>query len=137
MTFQAQRSPANLKGRRILWVDDHPENNTRIVELLRKRGAIVELAESGKAALSVLHSFAPDLLLSDVGRGGDSGAGFDDVGAYREEKIFTGPVIFYSGRVSNSMRERASQLGAQVVATERDLLRAIAELPEPSTPVAA
>ena len=31
------------------------------------------------------------------------------------------------------MRERASQLGVQVVTTGRDLLRAIAELPEPST----
>ena len=129
--------PGNLKGRRILWVDDHPESNVRIVELLRKSGAIVELAGSGKEAMSVLQSFAPDLLLSDVGRRGDSNAGFDDVSAYREDGIFTGPVIFYSGRVSNSMRERASQLGAQVVATERDLLRAIAELPEPSTPVAA
>jgi CheY-like chemotaxis protein len=129
--------PLNLKGRRILWVDDHPENNSRIVELLRAGGAIVELAESGKAARSVLASFTPDLLLSDVGRRVNANAGFQDVSAFRKERLYTGPVIFYSGRISNAMRDRAAQLDAQVVATERDLLRAIAELLEQSKPVAA
>jgi two-component system response regulator AtoC len=52
--------------RRILVVDD--EENIRLVlrTLLRKHGYDVEVAESGEAALVMVDSFGPDVILTDV-----------------------------------------------------------------------
>src|SRR5215467_7172943 len=52
--------------RRILVVDD--EENIRLVlrTLLRKHGYEVEVAESGEAALALLDTFGPDVILTDV-----------------------------------------------------------------------
>jgi two-component system, NtrC family, response regulator AtoC len=52
--------------RRILVVDD--EENIRLVlkTLLKKHGYEVEVAESGEAALALLDSFGPDVILTDV-----------------------------------------------------------------------
>src|SRR5450432_1327114 len=57
-----------LRGRmrRVLVVDD--EENIRLVlrTLLRKHGYEVEIAESGEAALTMVDSFGPDVILTDV-----------------------------------------------------------------------
>jgi two-component system response regulator AtoC len=52
--------------RRVLVVDD--EENIRLVlrTLLRKHGYEVEIAESGEAALTMVDSFGPDVILTDV-----------------------------------------------------------------------
>ncbi len=52
--------------RRVLVVDD--EENIRLVlrTLLRKHGYEVEVAESGEAALALVDSFGPDVVLTDV-----------------------------------------------------------------------
>jgi two-component system response regulator AtoC len=52
--------------RRVLVVDD--EENIRLVlrTLLKKHGFEVEVAESGEAALVLLDSFGPDVILTDV-----------------------------------------------------------------------
>jgi two-component system response regulator AtoC len=52
--------------RRVLVVDD--EENIRLVlkTLLRKQGYEVEVAESGEAALALVDTFGPDVVLTDV-----------------------------------------------------------------------
>src|ERR1019366_5635381 len=52
--------------RRVLVVDD--EENIRLVvrTLLRKSGYEVQVADSGEAALGMLDSFGPDVILTDV-----------------------------------------------------------------------
>jgi CheY-like chemotaxis protein len=127
----------DLQGRRILWIDDRPSNNHRIVELLRARGATVELAESSDAARSIIPGFAPEILLSDIGRHGNPAAGFDDVRDFRSDGIYTGPVIFYTGRVSTKLRASAAQLDAPIVSAPTELLRAIVDRTAPGAPVAA
>jgi CheY-like chemotaxis protein len=122
---------AALKGRRILWIDDHPSNNAKIVDQLRSYGAIVELADSGRAAQAIIRSFSPDILISDVGRGGDSNAGFDDLRALRGEGLYSGPAVFYSSRISTAMRSAASELNAPIVSAQLDLLRAIGDAVTP------
>jgi CheY-like chemotaxis protein len=126
-----------LQGRRILWIDDHPSNNAKLIDLLRTRGAVVEVAESGEVARSIIPSFAPDLVLSDVGRGGNPNAGFDDVRALRANDVYHGDVIFYSGRISPAMRAGAGDLGTPIVSAQSDLLRAINASMIRSSPVAA
>src|SRR5277367_2104508 len=52
--------------RRVLVVDD--EENIRVVlrALLKKNGYDVEVADSGEAALALVDSFGPDVILTDV-----------------------------------------------------------------------
>jgi CheY-like chemotaxis protein len=60
---------ADLVGRaRILWTDDHPENNLPIVELLRHYGASVDTPRSNAQALRLLQTGRYDVVISDVAR---------------------------------------------------------------------
>jgi CheY-like chemotaxis protein len=60
---------ADLLGRaRVLWVDDHPENNRPIVDLLDRFGAVVETPRSNAAALELMKTTHFHVVLSDVGR---------------------------------------------------------------------
>jgi DNA-binding response OmpR family regulator/DNA-binding CsgD family transcriptional regulator len=53
-------------GKRILIVDDVPDNLAVLFDLLTQRGFRVFAADSGEQALTKLHSIAPDLILLDV-----------------------------------------------------------------------
>jgi DNA-binding response OmpR family regulator/DNA-binding CsgD family transcriptional regulator len=53
-------------GKRILIVDDVPDNLSVLFELLTQRGFHVFAADSGEQALAELQSIAPDLILLDV-----------------------------------------------------------------------
>jgi CheY-like chemotaxis protein len=71
-----QRNSALLGRARILWVDDHPENNGPIVELLHRFGASVDTPRSNPDALRLLRANRYDVVISDVGRD-DEGPGSD------------------------------------------------------------
>jgi CheY-like chemotaxis protein len=64
------RIPARppLTGRRILWVDDHPDYNMFEVSYLEQLGASVSRAVSTELALSHLASNDTDLIISDLSR---------------------------------------------------------------------
>ena len=70
-----QRHADLLSRARILWVDDHPENNAPIVELLRKYGTVVETPRSNDAALALLRASRYGVVISDVGRDQEGPAG--------------------------------------------------------------
>jgi CheY-like chemotaxis protein len=60
---------ADLVGRaRLLWADDHPENNLPIVELLRHYGASVDTPRSNAEAIHLLQAGRYDVVVSDVAR---------------------------------------------------------------------
>jgi CheY-like chemotaxis protein len=56
-----------LKPRRILVVDDNRDAADMLATLLATLGATTHVAHSGDAALSVLESFRPDVVLLDIG----------------------------------------------------------------------
>ena len=56
----------HVRGARILVVDDHRVNRDVTGELLRRRGAVVYLAEDGEAAVTAVRRWKPDLVLMDV-----------------------------------------------------------------------
>jgi signal transduction histidine kinase/ActR/RegA family two-component response regulator len=64
---------ARLDGIRVLVVDDEPDARDVLGTILGAVGAEVELASSAEEALERLASFAPDVLVSDVGMPGDDG----------------------------------------------------------------
>jgi CheY-like chemotaxis protein len=63
-----QRQADRLRTARILWVDDHPENNTPITTLLREYGAAVDAPRTNATALGLLSAAAYDVIITDVAR---------------------------------------------------------------------
>lgn len=63
------RAHADLLARaRIIWVDDHPENNEPIIQLLRRFGATVDTPRSNAEAFALLRASRYDVVISDVAR---------------------------------------------------------------------
>jgi CheY-like chemotaxis protein len=116
-----------MAGRRIVWVDDNHEKRSVFAERLRAAGADVHQVDDTEAAVEVLSTMTPDLLISDIGRGDRPDAGFEDLHRFRTEGLYGGPAIFYAARVSASRRTRAAELGAPIVNREEELLEAIGE----------
>ena len=95
-----QRNQDLLAKARILWVDDHPENNEAIVDLLQEYGAIVEMPQTNSAALALLEGSHYDVLVSDVGRD-DEGAGSDLKGVELAEEVYRRwrqPMVLFTAR---------------------------------------
>ena len=57
----------DLKGLRVLAVDDFADGLIPFAEILRLEGSIVDVADSGRKALEMLETNAYDLLISDLG----------------------------------------------------------------------
>lgn len=70
-----ERNADLLARARILWVDDHPENNIPITDLLRRYGAVVDTARSNPEAEALLRTSRYDVVLSDVARDQEAATG--------------------------------------------------------------
>lgn len=81
----------------VLWVDDHPSNNTLEVDYLKTRRIAVHLAESTDDALKLLRMNSYQLVVSDLGRGEDRLAGLRLARIVRERAKAV-PVIIYTVR---------------------------------------
>ena len=105
-----QRNSELLSRARILWTDDHPENNTAIVELLRRFGASVETPRSNAAALALMRTSRYDVVISDVARDNEEpGSNLKGVELARE--IFNGwgiRVLLFTGRFNPATLPGAS-----------------------------
>jgi len=81
-------SHADLLARaRILWVDDHPANNTPLADLLRQYGATVDTPRSNSEALALLGTTRYDVVISDVARD-DEGPNSDLKGVELAQTVF-------------------------------------------------
>jgi CheY-like chemotaxis protein len=92
---RAKQHLAILRDARILWVDDHPENNQNERQMFRQLKVEVDSATSTEEALRMVRNGNYDLVLSDMNREGDATAGLTFLAQLRKEK--TTPVIFYVG----------------------------------------
>ncbi|MFE5403022.1 P-loop NTPase fold protein [Streptomyces sp. NPDC056580] len=110
-------------GFHVLWVDDNPQGNGLHVQRLEARGARVWLASDDQEAERVLAGTRVDLLLSDVGRGTDSDAGFVALRRWRDSGRYRGPAIFYTGRITPNRVEQSDRLGAQITTSSAELSR--------------
>ena len=110
-----------LAGLSILWIDDNPEANQRLVERLRDSGAHVAEATGFADAFPILGSAAIDVIVSDVSRDDRSDAGFDDLRKFQAGDRGR-PTVFFTARVTPSRRERAQKLGAEITADTGELL---------------
>ena len=85
-----------LTGRRVLWVDDEPDNNRLERHMLEALELQIETVTSTAAAQEALQSNerSYDLLLSDIKRPESNEAGLELLAWMRDEKIDL-PTIFY------------------------------------------
>lgn len=92
-----------MRGARILWVDDHPENNEYEHRIMRSLGAIVDTARSSAEARSMLSRTNYALVISDIDRDGvpDEGLRFlEDMyerGPYPRTVLYVGSVDLDKG----------------------------------------
>jgi CheY-like chemotaxis protein len=104
-----------LKGKKILWVDDYPENNDYPRQMLEQAGVIFDLALETESAINILRTKKFDLIISDMGRGSNHSAGLDLLKELKKIGINTPVVIFASSRALNRYGEEARALGAIAV----------------------
>ncbi|MCM2421303.1 P-loop NTPase fold protein [Streptomyces sp. RKAG293] len=116
-------------GMYVIWLDDHPQNNVEESARLTRFGAEVwQVADEGLASAE-LAVREPALLISNVQRGDDANAGFEYVSRLRRSAVYTGPVIFFTDRVTPARERQASALGVEkVTANFEDVSYALHQL---------
>src|SRR5262249_34467907 len=63
----------SLNDVRVLAVDDEPDTLNMLATLLSQQRAQVRTANSAEGALTLMHTWKPDLILADIGMPGEDG----------------------------------------------------------------
>jgi CheY-like chemotaxis protein len=96
----------------VLVVDDHTDMCEILSQLLGRNGTGVVCAYSGAAALNIMRSSTPQLVLLDLMMPDMTGA--DVIRAMRNDPALAAvPVVMYSASIEDSDREEALKLGAK------------------------
>jgi CheY-like chemotaxis protein len=121
------QSPINAffssTNKHILWVDDHPKNNSFFVAAFEERGARVDIALSTDEAIAKIKKTPYDIVLSDMGRPEGDKAGIDLTRKLKELRIST-PVYIYCGSwAAQHLRDEALAAGvAEITSSGTTLL---------------
>ncbi|MDT3309487.1 response regulator [Shewanella vaxholmensis] len=110
--------PNNVKAR-ILWVDDHPENNQTERQYLEERQIGVYTTQTTQDALTLLGLYRYDAIITDMGREADPLAGLKMIRMIRELGIPT-PIYLYTIMPSEALRQKAREHGANDIAVEAE-----------------
>jgi len=103
------RYAPDLRGHRLLLVEDNEMNLEVATELLEKTGASVETAENGAVAVEAIRANPPDLVLMDLQM--PVMDGYEAMRVLREEG-YDRPILALSAAVMDEDRQRAAQAGA-------------------------
>ena len=115
---------------RILWVDDHPQNNLYEKRLFEDRRISVHTVINSADALKLIAIYRYDLVISDMGRGEDRLAGLRLAEAVRERGIKT-PFLIYTVQAAGAAAQQAqsdlvAEAGADGLAvTPEEIRRAV------------
>lgn len=112
--------PSEITGR-ILWVDDHPQNNQKEQAFLQQQRIAVYNTSSSHDALMLLAMYHYDVVISDMGRNGDPLAGFKLVETMRQRGDQT-PFVMYTIVPSDAQRMLLAEHGGQGVAVDTETL---------------
>jgi len=108
---------------RVLWVDDHPENNVTEVRQLEGRKIAVYQVGTTEEALTLLPMYEYGAVISDMGRGDRPLAGLDLLKAMRARGDRR-PFFLYTVHSSDAQRKLVDEAGGQAVAETREELYA-------------
>jgi DNA-binding response OmpR family regulator len=114
---------------RVLWVDDHPQNNIYEERLFEEHRIVVHNATSSADALKLLSMNHYDVVISDMGRGEDRLAGVRLVEEMRASGNDT-PFVIYTVRPKSveqqdAQRNLVAEAGAQGVAVTPQEIRSV------------
>lgn len=124
---------AQKPAARVLWLDDHPRNNTLLVEQLARENIKVDLAQSLAQALSLLQKNQYALLITDMARleGGQriKDAGVRTVRDVRQAMPDLPVIVYCSKDTVASYGKEAEAAGARfITASGTSLLAAVNKL---------
>ncbi len=98
-----------LAGRKVLWVDDNPDNNIFETEALQALGIEVEFATSTSEALRKLQGNEYDAIISDMARPEDDRAGYSLLATLRNIRPGTPFILYSSSNTPDQERAIVSQ----------------------------
>lgn len=116
----AKGEPADAIGR-VLWVDDHPENNSVERAYLENRKVAVYQVGTSEEALQLLAMYEYDAVISDMNRNGKPLDGITLVKEMRRRGDRT-PFVLYSVVPSEAQRRLVAESGGQAATVKRDEL---------------
>ena len=126
-------APPELPDIRILWVDDHPENNVWEAAKLRKDGFLIDQVNSTDEALGELRGVQYQVIISDMGRHEGEmekpDAGLLLLNSIRQQGIAV-PLIFYcsSAAVSRYWKKAKAAGALAITSSQLELFEAIQQV---------
>lgn len=121
----ASAAPA-ASTQRILWVDDHPKNNSFLIAALEERGVRVDTALSTDEALARLGQQPYDVVISDMQRPESAKAGIDLARQVQARALQVPVYIFCGPGAARSLRDEALAAGvAEITSSGTSLLSAL------------
>ena len=126
----------SVRARKVLWVDDHPDNDWFEREALQALGFVVVVARSTEEALGAMARERFDAVISDMNRAPDSRAGLTLLSGIKAQGLDV-PYIVYSACGGADQQVQAWKRGALGVTTRPDdlvalVLEAVASQPMPA-----
>lgn len=100
-----------IRNRKILWVDDHPEWNINEKSAFETMGIKITWCLTNEESLNKLKNENFDVIISDLFSDEGYPKGFDLLEELKIKKIEI-PLIFYTGRVTQNLKEKAEDKGA-------------------------
>jgi CheY-like chemotaxis protein len=123
---EAQMATPPASGKRILWVDDKPRNNSYLVATLEERGVRVDTALSTLEGVAQFKKMAYDIVVSDMGRPESEKAGIDLTRKIKLVSPQTPVYIFCGTWAARTLRAEALAAGvAEITSSGSTLLSAL------------
>ena len=117
-------SAVEIKAGRVLWVDDHPDNNVEESLMLTGLGLAITQTTSTEAALRYLGQASYEMLITDLGREGNPAAGLDLLERLPANSGEMSSLVYTMN--AGERADRAIELGATaVVETAGELLEEV------------
>jgi len=123
-----RRALRKIDGSRVLWVDDHPQNNRYERQALEALGIRIDLSTSTDSALEMAREAAYQLIISDMARPPDNRAGYTLLDALRRQRADV-PVVLYTGTAKATDVAQARARGAaDQTASPRELIAIVTKI---------
>jgi CheY-like chemotaxis protein len=114
----SERAPARPAVRKVLWVDDKPQNNERERDAMAALGVGFVLAQSTEEAVSLLESSHFDLVISDLHRPDEPNAGIVLLSHMRQRLGDRTPFVLYTRQCTPEQAMEVRALGALACTTQ-------------------
>jgi len=131
---QSVTEPLNLaatparSGKRILWVDDRPKNNSFLVASLEERGAKIDIALSTEEGMEKFKATQYDIVISDMGRPESEKAGIELVKKIRALNSDIPFFVFCGAWAARNLKDESLKAGVTAITSSGTTLLSVLPL---------